>query len=72
MSKNITKGTPVPNRDIIVSDAILSLYSELDWLLRSKEIEAEFAKIDNIARRRKRTFNLKFPVSLLRGRRFPN
>ena len=65
MSNNITKGTSVPNRDLIVSDAILSLYPELDWLLGNKEVEAEFAKIDKIARRRKHAFNFLGTVSLI-------
>lgn len=65
MSNNIIKGTPVPNRDIFVSDTVLSLYPELKSLLGNKEIEVEFAKIDRIARRRKRTFNFLGTVSLI-------
>jgi hypothetical protein len=65
MNIDLTEGKSVLNRDINVSESILSVYPELAPLLRNKDIEETFAQVDQIARWRKRVFTLLGTVSLI-------
>lgn len=65
MNVDITKGTPIPDRDLNVPAYILSIYPELAPLLGNKNIDETFAKVNRIALKRKHIFTGLGIVSLI-------